>query len=153
MTSRATSSRPPSQPGGKAKLVITATPDAGWHVYAYSRIDPDKVGREQADADRAVAICGLDAIAREGIVPPKTKSSLVPGNSSLSFHDEPVTWTIELTAPADSPAGVMVISGYLGFQTCKDTQLPAAASRAVPSEPACGRCGRARGRFPWNLSS
>ena len=31
-------------PGGKAKLVITATPNPEWHIYAYATQDPDKVG-------------------------------------------------------------------------------------------------------------
>src|SRR5688572_17443874 len=32
-------------PGGKARLVITAKPTPGWHIYAYSPIDPDQVSK------------------------------------------------------------------------------------------------------------
>ena len=31
-------------PGGKVKLSITATPNPGWHVYAYEPTDPDIIG-------------------------------------------------------------------------------------------------------------
>ena len=48
------------------------------------------------------------------------KPPLAKGLPSERSHDEPVSWTIELTAPANVQQGETVLSGYIGFQTCDD---------------------------------
>jgi len=96
-------------PGGKAKLVITATPNPGWHVYAYASKDPDTVGTNKPTLIHLAPISGW---TRSPV-----KASVVPKGN---YHEEPVTWTIELAAPADSPIGEVVLTGYIGLQTCNE---------------------------------
>src|SRR5436190_23834635 len=105
--------------GGKAKLVITAIPNPGWHVYAYAAKDPDIVGANKPTLIYLSPLASWTQSSLKASDPPKTKPATA-GLPEQRFHDEPVTWTIELTVPADSPQGEVVLSGYVGFQTCDE---------------------------------
>ena len=102
-------------PGGKAKLVLTATPKAGWHIYAHAELDATKVGNKPTLI--VLPLPGWKQSAVRASAAPTSKAS-----SSQLFHNEPVTWTTELTTPAGAPAGELLVTGYLGFQTCQDTK-------------------------------
>ena len=102
-------------PGGTAKLILTATPAAGWHVYAYAPLDADE---EAANKPTLIVLTQLPGWGQSPVraaPAPETKA-----DSELPYHAKPVTWTIDLTAPADTPTGQIVVSGYLGYQTCKN---------------------------------
>jgi suppressor for copper-sensitivity B len=96
-------------PGGKAKLVLTATPTKGWHIYPYSIKDPDTIGNKPTLIHLSPLPGGWTRSAATASAKPKG-----------GHHEEPVSWTIELSIPADSPQGESVVSGYVGFQTCKN---------------------------------
>ena len=105
-------------PGGKAKLIITAKPSPGWHVYAYSPIDPDQVNKPTL-----IVLSSMPTGWTRSPVAASAEPKVEPGHDGLPethMHEGPVTWTIELTVPGDSPIGEHVLSGYLGFQTCKN---------------------------------
>jgi thiol:disulfide interchange protein len=104
--------------GGKAKLVITAKPTPGWHVYAYSPIDPD-----QANKPTLIVLSPLPAGWTRSPVVASAEPKVEPAHDGLPTtysHEELVTWTINLSIPGDAAQGEYVISGYLGFQTCKN---------------------------------
>ena len=95
--------------GSTAKLVITAEPNPGWHVYAYAMKDPDTVGANKPTLIYLAPIPGWKRSAVQASVQPRSKER---------YHEEPVTWTIELAVPPDAPQGDTQLTGYLGFQTC-----------------------------------
>jgi suppressor for copper-sensitivity B len=102
-------------PGGKARLVLTATPAEGWHIYAHSRLDADP---KSANKPTLIVVQELPNWQQSAV---KTAPAPVSRpDSHLPYHDEPVNWTVELTAPADVQQGAMIVSGYVGFQVCKD---------------------------------
>jgi thiol:disulfide interchange protein len=129
-------------PGGKAKLVITAKPNPGWHVYAYANKDPDIVG---ANKPTLIYLAPLDGWTRSPVkasAQPQVKPPLAKGLPAERSYAEPVTWTVELTAPADSPQGETILSGYLGFQTCDDKScLPPQAVQFRASLPVKAAAG------------
>lgn len=105
-------------PGGKLKLSITAEPNPGWHIYAYADKDPNEVSKPTL-----IALSLLPGWKRSPVTasnPPQEKPSVLDGLPPSRFYEKPVTWTIELTAPADSPSGEVVINGALGYQTCEE---------------------------------
>ncbi len=116
-------------PGGKAKLVLTAVPNAGWHLYAYAAKDPDQVGVNKPTIIYLTRIPGWQYSSPTASVAPKTKAASQPGMPAERYHDEPVSWTIDVAVPADSPPGEMVLTGYVGFQTCKEGCLPPHATQ------------------------
>jgi suppressor for copper-sensitivity B len=105
-------------PGGKAKLVITAEPTPGHHLYAYAVVDPDQVAKPTLI--HLMPLPGWTRSAVTASVEPKLEKSQEPKFPDSHVHEEPVTWTIDLTAPADSKEGEYVVSGYIGYQTCKN---------------------------------
>jgi suppressor for copper-sensitivity B len=106
-------------PGGKARLVITAEPTPGWHVYAYSPIDPPK----SVAKPTLIALSPLPAGWTRSPVAASAEPTIEPakdGQPQSRTHEESVTWTVNLTVPGDTPEGEHVISGYIGYQTCKN---------------------------------
>lgn len=102
-------------PGGKARLVLTATPAEGWHIYAHSRLDADP---KSANKPTLIVLQELPGWQQSAVR--TTPEPVSKPDSHLPYHDEPVKWTVELTAPADVQPGAMIVSGYVGFQVCKD---------------------------------
>jgi thiol:disulfide interchange protein len=105
-------------PGGEARLKITAAPTPGWHIYAYAPVDPDEIAKPTlivlsslpAGWTRSPAV----ASAEPKVEPAKA------GQPATRSHEEPVTWTITLGIPAGAPEGEHGVSGYIGYQTCKN---------------------------------
>ena len=110
--------------GGKARLVITAKPTPGWHVYAYSPVDP---GLVEFNKPTLIVLSSLPSGWTRSPVVASAEPKIEPARNGLPethMHEEPVTWTVELSIPGDAVVGEHVLSGYLGFQTCKETCLP-----------------------------
>lgn len=110
-------------PGGKFKLVIAAEPAAGWHIYELSAKAPTSSIGARPTLLVLTETSGLKngpAIASE---PPVADEV-----STVRIHEEPVTWTVELTAPPAAKRGPVEIEGLLGYQICtaKSCQNPSA---------------------------
>lgn len=106
-------------PGEDVKLIITATPNPGWHLYARENTDPEsKDGRGKPTL---IALTKLDGLRFDGITassPPQTK----PADGAVgpqSYYDQPVTWTVNLSVPLATGKGPKTIAGYIGIQTCE----------------------------------
>ena len=104
--------------GGKLTLVISAVPDASWHLYAYEPRDPQQVAKPTLIAVSSPAGWKLDAVTAspEPIVKPAEGDQ-----PAVRYHDGPVTWTAELTVPPGTPDGPYEFAGLFGYQTCTDT--------------------------------
>ncbi|HZN33628.1 MAG TPA: thioredoxin family protein [Pirellulaceae bacterium] len=124
-------------PGSKARLVITAIPNEGWHVYPYSPQDPNQVGVNKPTL-----------IHLNPLTPGWTRSPVVESTTPKGgHHEEPVSWTIELSIPGDSPAGESVVSGAIGLQTCNPGRcLPPYAVRFRAALPVKAKAEE--GRIP-----
>jgi len=117
-------------PGGKAKLTITATPNPNWHVYAYAPVDLNEIGGNKPTLIYVSPLSGWTYSPVKASAPVITKPPAARGFPEQRYYDGPVTWTVELSVPADSPQGEVVLSGYMGFQTCDDKScLPPYAVR------------------------
>lgn len=100
--------------GDVAKLRVTAIPDDGYHVYA------------AATDDRQFATNFV--ITRKGPLKasaPKTASKPITSNAlpgvEQRYHEDDVTWTIDLMVPKDATVGGYPIEGFIGYQACTDT--------------------------------
>ncbi|HET6883234.1 MAG TPA: protein-disulfide reductase DsbD domain-containing protein, partial [Pirellulales bacterium] len=109
-------------PGGKFKLVIAAEPAKPWHIYELSDNPPAATGNRPTliVLTQTSGLKDGPAVASDRPVPDPI--------STLRVHEEPVTWTIELTAPSSAKRGAVKIEGLLGYQICteKNCQLPSA---------------------------
>jgi len=105
-------------PGGKQRLAITASLDSGWHIYAYAPRDPQLVAKPTLIVLAEPATWKLGSVAASQAPIVKQADGEQP---AVSYHEGSVTWTAELTVPADAPAGEHSLAGIVGYQTCTDT--------------------------------
>ncbi|MGC3969063.1 MAG: cytochrome c biogenesis protein CcdA [Pirellulales bacterium] len=103
-------------PGGKAKIIVTMKPDAGWHVY-YAIAAPLPAIGNQATALVFTETSGLQG----GFLSTEQKpvSEHLGETSSIPYFEQPVTWSAEVDVPATTQPGEYRLAGTLGFQTCE----------------------------------
>ena len=85
-------------PGGKVKLVITAEPAKGWHVY--------ELGDKAPETGSHPTLIALTETSGLEIGP--TTADAEPhhdGKNAVGEYDSPVTWTTELTVPNSAKPG------------------------------------------------
>jgi thiol:disulfide interchange protein len=107
----------PVAPGFSVKLVITAEPAQGWHVYELLPRDPNAPGSKPTlivltktsgfRAERTVASEKVTEIPSEG-----------PDLPAQRYHEGRVNWTTTIPIPKDTKPGQYPIEGLIGYQTC-----------------------------------
>ena len=130
-----------ARPGETVTLSVTAEVDLGWHIYAYSKTQPD-------DGPRVTQFDLFDpaGLTTKGDwtpspAPIEKKEPAFPSLPFVSFHEGEVAWSIPLTVPADAAAGKKAIRVQVGYQVCSDANcsfpgqwtLPAAELTVVPA--------------------
>jgi thiol:disulfide interchange protein DsbD len=128
-------------PGDRVTIRLTATPDAGWHVYALPDPSVEPLGFQPT-------VIGVRAPAGWSVtrpVPsqePITKESELEGFPDQRYHENTVEWTLHVNVPADASPGVYPLSGMIGYQACQTScDFPTAARFATeiqvgsPSRP------------------
>ncbi|HEX5103731.1 MAG TPA: protein-disulfide reductase DsbD domain-containing protein, partial [Pirellulaceae bacterium] len=106
-----------AKPGSTVNLVITATPNPGWHIYAYAPLDPNEVAKP------TLIHVVLPTGWKQGEVQASSDPIVKLGNKAVPttrYYDQAVTWRVPITIPADAETGERVLTGYLGMQTCTD---------------------------------
>ncbi len=115
-------------PGSTARLVLTAEPAKGWHVYEVAPRDPGDLGYKPT----VIALSNTSGF-RTGPTTASDKSlvapSEVPGAPAQRYHADRVTWTTPIVIPKETKPGTYAIEGLIGYQTCLDVKcdLPRAA--------------------------
>lgn len=116
------------QPGGVVRLSITATPEPGWHVYAYAHEDKG----ETINKPTLLAFSRLAGWEAGGVTASSKpiEKPAADGLPAQQYHEQPVTWTVDLKVPADAQPGEHLLAGYVGFQTCNEQVcLPPSAAK------------------------
>lgn len=103
-------------PGGKGEIVVTGTPDAGYHLY------PIDIENEETNFKTLLVLDqkGDLKVAQPTASPPAVTEELVPGQPPISFHKGEVKWAIPFEVPGDATEGKRIIKGLVGFQACDD---------------------------------
>ena len=111
----------------QAKLVISATPADGWHIYSLADAVPE-IGSKPT-LIRLSSPKGVSIARRSVSAKPTVEAARDPSLKPVSFHAEPVTWTMSLDLPESGDESAN-LRGAIGFQTCADAgrcDLPEAA--------------------------
>jgi thiol:disulfide interchange protein len=128
LTLRGTINPSTAQPGEFVTLTLTAEPEPTWHIYAHAERDPKLLSKPTLFAisePTGWQSAGVTASAK-----PIEHETGLEEEPLAYFHEEPVSWTIEVTIPADADPGPYTIAGLIGYQTCTLSQcdLPTAAA-------------------------
>jgi thiol:disulfide interchange protein len=133
-------------PGEQVTLVLTATPDPGWHVYARKEGEGATIGFSPTAIGLRLPP-GWTVTAPLDSSPPVTKPSGIEGYPDVRYHEGPVRWSLPLEIPADTLEGVYDITGLVGYQACDESScdMPAGAEfsvqLSVAAEPLQGQQG------------
>ena len=100
-------------PGTTAQLVLTATPNEGWHVYAYADVEPDGEGPKPTLVVVTEGFPTRRAVTDSAVHEKKSTEGHVE-----TYHQGVVTWTVDLQVPADALPGKHRVAGFVGYQTC-----------------------------------
>lgn len=112
------------EPGQQAKLVFTAKPDAGYHVYA-AATDDSESSTNFVFTEKAGLKIGKPRASSRPI-----SESVLPGLPPVEYHEAAVTWSIPVLIPAEATPGVKKLQGAIGYQACTDRScLPPKAFR------------------------
>ena len=104
------------QPGGSVTLVIRAEPAPQWHVYAYAEQDPMLVAKPTLIAITEPSRWRSSTVTSSSI--PLEHETGLDVEPIAYFHEEPVSWSIEIAIPEDTAPGTYTVAGLIGFQTC-----------------------------------
>jgi len=116
------------RPGARAKLLLTAKLEPGWHMYAMTQGPPP----------RAVKIAleeGAVFLPDGAVQQPKPKTAFDPNFEidTQTFEGE-VTFTVPVKVAADAPPGPQKIVAKVTFQLCDDKQCLPPRTRPVEVE-------------------
>jgi thiol:disulfide interchange protein len=104
------------EPGSRAELRIKATPSNGWYVYALASRAPAQ--GPKPTLIRLTTATPCTDMAPRASEKPQTKKDNQGG--VISYHPNPVEWTIDLCIPENAEAGPLPIEGLIGFMTCTE---------------------------------
>jgi thiol:disulfide interchange protein len=113
-------------PGETLQLTLRAEPDQQWHIYPLAGV------ADQASKPTIIVLTqtnGWTASKPHTDSLPVERPSEVTGEPNQVYHEEPVTWTVEIQVPRDAQAGTYTLAGMIGYQTCwpANCDLPRAA--------------------------
>jgi thiol:disulfide interchange protein len=139
------------KPGGSVELVLTAIPDAGWHVYAYAPQDPKAISKPMliAVAEPAGWKVGEVTASAE----PTVKKTGLPLEPEQRYHEKTVTWRMPITVPADASPGKYTIRGMIGYQTCTDDRCDMPVGAFIAATVQVGDNAAAGGNVPLEFAA
>ncbi|MFV2067461.1 MAG: cytochrome c biogenesis protein CcdA, partial [Pirellulales bacterium] len=105
-------------PNGTTRLVITARPQAGWHIYAREDRDPKEISKPTLIVIDHPDGTVVYRATTDAEVTEKDQTDL--GLGIDRYHEGPVTWTVPIEVPADARRGEHAIAGIIGYQICTD---------------------------------
>ncbi|MBC8350809.1 MAG: hypothetical protein H8E66_02405 [Planctomycetes bacterium] len=116
------------QPGSSFTISLSADPESTWHIYAYAPQDPKLISKPTL-----IAVSEPNewkASTFTASVKPIEHELGLEEEPLVYFHEEPVTWSVEIKVPADATPGTHTIAGLIGYQTCTlaSCDLPTGAS-------------------------
>jgi thiol:disulfide interchange protein len=103
-------------PGQMVQLTITAELAEQWHIYALAEKAP-------AAGSKPTLIVLTDLPAGWTASAPRASNEPIvkqdgPVGFDQPYHEQPVSWTIDLSLPADAQSGQQRVAGLMGYQTC-----------------------------------
>lgn len=136
---------PPAKPGQPARLLVTLTPAAGWHVYPLPTDNPPTIGMPTRLALTSTG--GLQASAPRADRPPLVRPSDVEPSKQTRFYEGPVTVAVDLAVPPGTTAGKHEIAGIVGFMTCSEERCDKPEGLSFAATIDSGMTGPATVRF------
>ena len=105
-----------AKPGDTVSVELTAEPQGHYKIYNYSADAQDSISLPTRIALQRSHGWAMSAVQADS--EPLQKMSM---GEQQSFYYDPVSWTFDLTVPADAKPGKFSFAGLIGFQNCTET--------------------------------
>jgi thiol:disulfide interchange protein len=113
----------PARPGGAARARLTATMDAGWHLYSMTTPPPPRPTR--------ITVADHPALGGVKIFTPPPRRALDPNfQSETETYDERAVFLLDLELKPDA-AGEIPVAVEVRYQACDDTRCLPPTRRTV----------------------
>ena len=116
------------KPGDKAKLLLSAKIDAGWHMYSLTQAPPPRATR--------VALADGSAFTLDG--KPQQPKPKIAFDPNFEINTETFENGVTLTAPvkvnADAPAGATKLTAKVTYQVCDEHQCLPPRTKSVEAD-------------------
>lgn len=133
-------------PGGKAKLVVTAEPEEKWHIYELRAKPGPKSGSRPT-------MLVLTKMAGWELGPASaSRQPTVDPAGGVGYHENAVTWTVELAVPDDAKPGNVTIEGLLGYQLCLKSSCTLPTAVAISGRMSVG-AKEVKGEVPLKFTA
>ncbi len=121
-----------AKPGDKVKLQVTAKLDFNWHIFKYARTQAEDGPRLTTFDFYQTA--GLKPLGdwTPSAEPIRKKEPAFPDIPFLEFHEDEITWTLDLQVPADADPGKRILKVQAGYQICSDQSCSFPGQWTVP---------------------
>lgn len=137
--------------GHPVKLSLTAEPDLNYHVYALEGSDNPAANLVyKPTLIRVAAPAGWQVAAPVADREPIEKKLEVADRPIQRYYEEPATWTVELTPPADAKPGTYPIEGVIGYQSCSDQSCDPPLAARFEATVAVGEGGESTSELAFS---
>ncbi len=126
--------------GGKTRLILSATPDIAWHVYALADRDAS-----EGSKPTLIQFAPVDGL-KFGRAQASQEPTVGPAeDGKIGYFEREVRWTIEIDISREATPGDYPLTGLIGFQTCKKGSCdpPAGARFGVTLHVGAAKAGEA----------
>jgi thiol:disulfide interchange protein len=128
VTLRGTIAPATAQPGSTVTLTLSAELEAPWHIYGYQERDPKQISKPTLIAITEPNDWKTSAVTASA--KPLEHDLDMKEEPITYFHEDPISWSIEIEIPEGATSGSHTIAGLIGYQTCTLSQcdLPTGAA-------------------------
>ena len=120
-----------ARPGEMVKLQVSAKLEPGWHVYDYSKTQPEE-GPRVTEFD-VFDLGGLKVVGDwQSEEPPLLKKDPNFNNIEVASFENQVTWSLSLLVPPETILGAKTIRLQFGCQVCNDRSCLPQARWTLP---------------------
>jgi thiol:disulfide interchange protein len=107
-----------AKPGDVVTYSVTAKVNPEWHIYSYSKTQPEEGPRHTAFDffDKAGLVAEGDWTP--SVEPTQEKDAAFPDLPFVEYHENEVTWSQKLRVPKTAKPGKVVLRCQAGYQLC-----------------------------------
>ncbi len=108
-----------AKPGDTVTYKVTAKVEAPWHIYRYSKIQPNGPKYTEFDFFDPAGL-KLEGDWSPSSPPIKKNEPAFPNIPFLEYHEKEVTWSIQLKIPPNTAPGKKPLRCQIGYMICSD---------------------------------
>ena len=122
-----------AKPGDVVTYSITAKISPDWHIYGYSKMQPEEGPRVTSFDFFDKAGLKVEGEWTASVEPTREKDPAFPELPFVAYHENEVTWSLKLKIPKDASPGKKPLRCQSAFQICSHSSCSFPGQWTLPS--------------------